>query len=269
MVIAQISDTHIREEGQLAYRHVETAGFLARCVQQLRSMSPRPDFVLATGDLVDAGRREEYRHLRRLLAPLPMPVYLVPGNHDDRDAMVAEFPDHAYLRRDGTFLQYVIEGDPMRLVVLDTLVPGRGEGRLCADRLAWLDARLRERPDRPTTIVMHHPPFVTGIEHMDRLGLLEGGEGLGEIVERYANVERIVCGHLHRPIQVRWHGTVAMTAPSTAHQVALDLAAGDPACYVMEPPACLLHVWRDGVGLISHTVYIGEFPRYRFREPAG
>lgn len=268
MLIAQISDTHIREEGQLAYRHVETAGFLARCVEQLRSMTPRPDFVLATGDLVDAGRREEYRHLRRLLTPLPMPVYLVPGNHDDRDALRSEFADHAYLPRDGEFLQYVVDGDPVRLVVLDTLIPGQGSGRLCDDRLAWLDARLGEAPDTPTVIVMHHPPFVTAIEHMDRLGLLEGGDRLGAIVDRYRNVERIVCGHLHRPIQARWHGTVAMTAPSTAHQVALDLGQGDPARYVMEPPACLLHLWRDGVGLVSHTVYIGDFPRYPFREAA-
>jgi len=108
MIIAQISDMHIRPHGQLAYRRVDTAWFLARCVEQLGRMAPRPDIVLATGDLVDAGHPDEYRHLRELLGPLPMPVYLIPGNHDDRDALAREFGDHAYLPREGRFLHYVL-----------------------------------------------------------------------------------------------------------------------------------------------------------------
>ncbi|HEV8436802.1 MAG TPA: phosphodiesterase [Methylomirabilota bacterium] len=266
MIIAQISDMHIRPSGQLAYRRVDTAGFLARCVEQLRTMSPPPDVVLATGDLVDAGDPAEYRQLRNLLSPLPMPVYLIPGNHDSREALVREFGDHEYLPRDGGFLQYAVEQYPVRLIALDTLIPGKGGGRLCGERLGWLAARLEETPQRPTVIFMHHAPFVTGIDHMDQLGL-EGGPGMGEIVERHHQVERVLCGHLHRPIQLRWHGTVVMTAPSTAHQVVLDLHKEAPLAFTMEPPACLIHVWREGTGLISHTSYIGEFPGpYRFSE---
>jgi len=101
MIVAQISDMHIQLPGQLAYRRVDTAWFLARAVEQLLRMTPRPDIVLATGDLVDGGRPEEYRHLRELLAPLAIPVYLIPGNHDERGALAREFGDHAYLPRDG------------------------------------------------------------------------------------------------------------------------------------------------------------------------
>ena len=259
MIIAQISDLHIRAPGQLAYRRVDTAPCLERCVAQLAHMTPRPDLVLATGDLVDVGLPEEYRHLRALLAPLPMPVYLIPGNHDRREPILAEFADHPYLPRQGTFLHYVIEGHPVRLIGLDTLVVGQGGGHMCDERLAWLAARLEEAPRRPTMIFMHHAPFHTGIEHMDRLGL-EGAEAMGGLIERHPQVERVVCGHLHRPISMRWHGTLVMTSPSTAHQVVLDLRENAPAAFSMEPPAFLLHVWSKAAGLLTHMSYIGEFP---------
>ena len=258
MSIAQITDTHIRPDGVLAYGRVDTAPYLARAVEHLLRLRPRPDVVLATGDLVDAGSADEYRRLRALLAPLPMPVYLIPGNHDARDALTHVFADHAYLPRNRPFIQYVVEEHPVRLVALDTLVPGQAGGLLCEERLDWLAARLAEAPDRPTVIFMHHPPFVTGIAHMDRYGLARAHE-FAEVVRRHPQVERVLCGHLHRPIQACVGGTLASTAPSTAHQVVLDLEEGNPLMFVMEPPACQLHVWRPGAGLVSHTSYIGDF----------
>jgi 3',5'-cyclic-AMP phosphodiesterase len=265
MIIAQISDMHVKPEGRLAYRHVDTAAYLARAVRHLLAIEPRPDLVLATGDLVDAGLPDEYARLRALLAPLTMPVYLLPGNHDDRGALVAAFPEHTYLPRDG-FLHYVVDAGPLRIVALDTLVPGRGGGLLCAERLDWLASRLHESRTRPTLIVMHHPPFPTGIAHMDRLGL-DNADAFGAVVRGHAHVEAILCGHLHRPIQTRWNGTIAMTSPSTAHQVVLDLRPGGASAFAMEPPACLLHLWRPDAGVITHTSYIGEFPGpYPFHE---
>ncbi len=96
MLFAQISDLHIKRPGRLAYRKVDTAAHLARCVDKLNRLRPRPDAVVLTGDLVDFGAREEYEHLRALLAPLRIPYYLVMGNHDGRDALREVFPDHAY-----------------------------------------------------------------------------------------------------------------------------------------------------------------------------
>jgi 3',5'-cyclic AMP phosphodiesterase CpdA len=266
MSIAQITDMHIRPEGVLAYGRVDTAPYLARAVEHLLRLRPRPDVVLATGDLVDAGSAEEYRRLRALLAPLTMPVYLIPGNHDARDTLADVFADHAYLPRGGRFMQYVVEDYPVRLVGLDTLVPGQVGGLLCEERLGWLAVRLAEAPDRPTVIFMHHPPFVTGIAHMDNYGLARAHE-FAEVVRRHSQVERVVCGHLHRPIQARVGGTLASTAPSTAHQVVLDLEDGNPLMFAMEPPACQLHVWRPGAGLVSHTSYIGDYDGpYRFSD---
>jgi 3',5'-cyclic AMP phosphodiesterase CpdA len=199
----------------------------------------------------------EYARLRELLAPLAMPVYLIPGNHDDRGHLARAFDRHRYLPRDG-FIQYVIEEWPVRLVALDTLIPGESGGRLSAEQVAWLDARLAEAPDRPTVVFMHHPPFRTGMRKMDEMGL-DGIDDLAAVIRRHPQVERLVCGHLHRSIVRRFAGTVACTGPATAHQIALDLGEAPRLATVMEPPACLLHLWLgDAEGLVSHVSLIGD-----------
>jgi Icc protein len=265
MLIAQITDFHIRVPGKLAYRRVDTAACLSRCVAQLMRLDPLPDIVLATGDLVDSGQLAEYRHVRELLAPLTMPVYLIPGNHDERSALRNEFSDHAYLPRDAAFLQYAVDAGPLRLIALDTVVPRQDGGTLCEERLAWLADRLDEARNKPAVIFMHHPPFATGIGFMDEAGL-DDVNGLARIVARHPQIERILCGHLHRSIQARFHGALASTCPSTAHQVALDLRRDAPSTFVMEPPGYQLHYWNGG-GLVTHTAAIGNFEGpYSFSE---
>jgi 3',5'-cyclic AMP phosphodiesterase CpdA len=258
MLIAQISDTHISTPGSRNDRVFRTAEHLARAVAHLNGLQPRPDLVLATGDLVERGEVDEYERLREILAPLAMPLFLIPGNHDDRRNLSNVFASHAYLPRNGDFVQYTVEDWPLRLVALDTLVPGKSGGRLCAERLAWLETRLAERPERPTFVFMHHPPFATGIASMDAMGL-DGIDALAAVIRRHLQVERIACGHLHRTIVRRFAGTVACTCPATAHQIALDLPPAQRLAAVMEPPACLLHLWMgDTEGLVTHVSLIGD-----------
>ncbi|MGO8914566.1 MAG: phosphodiesterase [Stellaceae bacterium] len=258
MLIAQISDFHIKARGKIAYRVVDTAACLAAAVAALTALDPKPDLVVATGDLTDFGRPEEYALLRELLAPLAMPVYLIPGNHDEREAMREACRGDGYLPAQG-FLHYTVEDQPLRLVALDTVVPGEPGGRLCAERLAWLDRTLAAAPARPTLIIMHHPPFATGIAHMDAMGL-DGADGFAALLARHPQVERVLCGHLHRSIQARigCHA-IASTAPSTAHQVALDLRPEGPSAFMMEPPGYQLHLWRRETGVVTHTAVIGNF----------
>src|SRR4051812_22932697 len=102
MLIAQITDLHIRRPGELAYGGaIDTAERLASAVDFLNKFRPEPDLVMATGDLVDYGRPEEYRHLRGILARLRARLYLLPGNHDSRAGLREVFADHAYLPPDG------------------------------------------------------------------------------------------------------------------------------------------------------------------------
>ncbi len=255
MLIAQITDTHIREPGLLCCDRVDTAAFLARAIEKLGSSSPTPDLVILTGDLVDHGAIAEYAHLESLLSALEVPYYLVMGNHDCRDSLRAVFRDRACLST-GAFIQYAVEDFPVRLVVLDTHVPGQSGGSLCAERLAWLDQCLSEQPDRPTVLAMHHPPFPSGNAHWDRFGL-EGRDQLAAVVSKRRNIEAILCGHLHRPTQTRFAGTLAMTCPSTAHQLHFGLGES-PFGFDLEPPALQLHLW-NGHGMVTHTVLIERY----------
>ena len=257
MLLCQLSDPHVTAEDRLAYGVVDTGPMLVRCVEQILRATPRVDAVLITGDLVDLGTAEEYARLRSILQRLPMPVYLLPGNHDDRAAMRAAFRDHPWLASDDQFIQYVIEDWPVRIVVLDSTVPRQGGGLLCAARLDWLNRTLEEQSNRPTIVALHHPPFQTGIAYMDRIGLA-GREALEQVIRKHPQVERVVSGHLHRAIEVRFGGTVASTCPSTAHQVTLDLQPEGAGCFSFEPPGYQLHWWNGG-RVVSHTQSIGDF----------
>ncbi|MBM3489324.1 MAG: phosphodiesterase [Alphaproteobacteria bacterium] len=268
MLIAQITDMHVRPYAKPCYGRVETNAHLRQAVRALGELRPAPDLVLATGDLVDRGSIEEYEILRDLLSPLTMPVYLIPGNHDDRANLRAVFAD-AYLRQDDRFLHYVVDRHPVRLIGLDTLVPGSPDGELCADRLRWLSHRLAERPDQPTVLFMHHPPFASGLGHMDRFACV-GSEPLAALVRAYPRIERVLCGHQHRSVQMRWAGTLASIAPSTAHQMTFDTAPDAPLAFVMEPPGFHLHLWREDTGVVTHQLYVGPHAGpYPIRPAAG
>jgi len=261
-LLLQLSDTHIREPGRLAYGRIDTAPYLAEAVASIARLPQTPDAVVITGDLTDFGRAAEYDHLRALLAPLSMPVYLLPGNHDSREQMRASFPDHPYLDNGGNedFIQYSVPVGGLQLIALDTVVPGASEGCLCQKRLDWLEAELNRHTTCPVVIALHHPPFRTLIGHMDDIGLREGAEALEAIVARHPNVERVICGHLHRAIQVRFGGTIAATVPSPAHQVRLDLAPDAASAWMLEPPGFALHALPAGGRLVSHTVASGLYP---------
>lgn len=258
-LLLQLSDLHIREPGRLAYGRINTAPYLTQAVQTIQRLPQSPTALVLTGDLTDFGRAEEYEHLRRLLEPLgDLPIYLLPGNHDERQQLRASFPDHPYLGTDG-FVQYSVPVGDLTVIALDTVVPGASEGSLCAQRLDWLARELETHRARPVVIAMHHPPFRTLIGHMDDIGLLDGAPELEALVQRYPNVQRIVCGHLHRSIQVGFGGTVAMTAPSPAHQVCLDLAPDAASAWTLEPPGFALHALPAGGRLVSHLVASGRY----------
>ncbi|WP_460504716.1 phosphodiesterase [Hydrogenophaga soli] len=257
-LLLQLSDPHIREPGRLAYGRIETAPYLRQAVSSMARLPQQPDAVVITGDLTDFGRAAEYAHLRALLAPISVPVYLLPGNHDERDQLRHSFPDHAYLGASG-FVQYSVSIGRLQLIALDTVDPGASAGRLCAERLDWLHDQLGKHADRPVVVAMHHPPFETLIGHMDDIGLLEGAAELESLVSKFPNVERIICGHLHRAIQVRFGGTVAATAPSTAHQVCLDVAPDAASRWVLEPPGYCLHALPPKGRLVTHNAASGTF----------
>jgi Icc protein len=263
MLLCQITDPHIVKRGTLAYGRIDTPAMLQRCVDKILRLPRRPDALIATGDLTDNGDPEEYALLAEVLAPLPMPVYLAVGNHDDRSALRAAFPRHRHLDGEDGFVQYVVDDLPVRLVVLDTMVPGQPGGELCERRLQWLDRTLRAS-DRPTIVAQHHPPFATGLTLMDDMGLARPQDEAA-VLSRHPHVQIVVSGHDHRAVVTRFAGTIASVCPSTCHQLWLNLLPDADIRFAFEPPAFQLHLW-NGASLVTHTVVVEDYPTWGSRD---
>jgi 3',5'-cyclic-AMP phosphodiesterase len=248
ILLAQISDLHIGA----GVGEPDPARRAERVVAALADLDPAPDAVVVTGDLAQLGEPGEYARVRELVALLDIPLHALPGNHDVRAALreallgdVATGP--------GDYLQYETRVGRLRLLVCDTIIPGEDGGRLCADRLAWLDAALAADREAPTVVAMHHPPLTTGIEAMDQIGLDPGSRTeLAAILGRAPNVMRVVAGHVHRPMYSTCGGRAVFSCPSTDVAIRLDLRGGAPLGVVDEPPAYALHLVTDGT-LVTHV----------------
>ena len=259
MLIAQFSDLHLRPVGQLYKGRADSNAMFAAALRQLDQLDVAPDLVLLSGDLVDEGSAAEYATVRHLLQTVRPPVVAIPGNHDDPAGFRACFAGNPHVAPHGPLHVVADEYGPVRIIGLDVTVSGHHHGDMDDAACAWLDARLREEPQRPTIIMLHQPPFDSGIPYID-VYKCRRGERLAAIVSRHPQVERILCGHIHRAMLLRFGGTLLQTAPSTTTAIALRLAPdAEPASFI-EPPAFLLHHWRPGTGLVSHTVPIGAFP---------
>jgi 3',5'-cyclic-AMP phosphodiesterase len=260
VLIAQISDLHIKSPGSLAYGKVDTAHALERCVAALNEFRPRPDLVVISGDLADTPTEAEYEHLKRLLAPLELPFAGIPGNHDSRGMMRAAFPRASYAASTGP-LNQKLEAGPLDLLLLDSSVCAKPHGELEASTLQWLAAELASSAERPALLFLHHPPFQAGIWHMDRQNLLNAGD-LAVVVRRHPRVKLIAAGHVHRATLAMFAGVPSTICPAPNHAVDLDLAQLREPSFKVEPPAFHLHSWFPGDGfghLVTHQVPIGSF----------
>ena len=257
-LIAQISDLHIKQPGALAYNKVDTAAALTRCIAELNRFAPRPDLVVISGDLADTPTPDEYEHLKRLLAPLQIPFVAIPGNHDDRALMRAALPQ-PYAPSSGA-LNLVRTLGELDVLLVDSTTPGRNYGTLDAETLAWLEATLASS-DRPALLFLHHPPFVTGITHMD-VQNLRNADALAALLAGHKRTRLIAAGHVHRATLTNFAGIAATICPAPNHAVALDLDAHWPPSFNVEPPAFHLHAWFPGDefgSVVTHSVPIGDF----------
>jgi 3',5'-cyclic-AMP phosphodiesterase len=243
-LLVQLSDPHIGA----AWVAGDPLAGLAAAVEAVRTIRPNPDAILISGDLADSAADTEYEAIRKLLAPLGVPVFVLAGNHDDRAALRRQFE----LSGAGDEpIHYAADLGPMRLLVLDSKAPGSAGGQLGSEQLDWLDAELRAQPDAPTVIALHHPPFETGLPALDVIGLSSvGTAAFTLVVSGHRNVERIVAGHVHRPIVSQVGGIPALTAPSTCAQALLDFST-EELVMSRQPVGFAVHVLVDGE-LVSH-----------------
>lgn len=258
MILAQITDPHIKAGGKLAYGKVDTVAYLKAAIDHINNVRPAVDAVLVTGDLTDMGTPAEFETLRPLLDALTMPWYPIPGNHDARENFRAAFEDLPAIKSCGSFIQYVVEDFPLRLIGLDTVVNEQPHGFLCAERLDWLEKTLLEDPDKPTLLFLHHPPFKTGITHMD-VQNLTNGEDLFALLKNHLQVKHIACGHVHRAIETTINGIGVSIAPNAAHAVTLDLAPDAPSTWTLDPAGLRIFHIDAACHIASHVSYVGQF----------
>ena len=237
-LLAQISDPHLRSDADAAAADAA----LARAVQAVLDLPNAVDAVIVTGDLADGGAPDEYARVQEALAALgDVPVRVLAGNHDEGPAFTAAFGPAAWDLHVGG----------LRVIGCDTTIAGHPEGTLDVD---WLAARLREDPDTPTIVAMHHPPVATGLLALDAIGLPHDvRERLADLLRGTPNVRRVIAGHVHRTAFDTLGGCGVVTCAATFAQSRLDIGATEFAVTFDEPPALVLHVLLDSGELVSHA----------------
>jgi Icc protein len=257
ILIAQITDTHVVDPDGDDELWVDNNGRLAEALDSVAAERPPVDALLATGDLTNDGGSAEYDTLVSMLAGVSVPLLVLAGNHDDRAAIRERFEHLPWV--DAEHASWVTTIAHVRVVGLDSSMPGREGAVFDDDRGAWLRSVLSEEVDGPTILATHHPPFETGIAWMDRAGF-EGVERLAAVLTDHP-VERVVCGHLHRPITASISGIPVQVAPPTVQSVLLDLAPSSSPAIIRDPAGYLVHRV-DGGEIVSHTRFIatGESP---------
>lgn len=265
MRIAQITDAHILEKGKHWFSEpaTATADRLGRAVDFLNRLQPALDVVLFTGDLSEDGCDASYEHLLELLQPLKIPLFVIPGNHDRREALRSAFQKADYLPKRG-YLHYVIDLYPVRLIGLDTVIEGEGGGRLCPQRLHWLEETLRQDSKKPTFLFMHHPPGLirTGTKLFDR-ALCDVPLDWGQWLQLHPQILGIFSGHYHSLCVSHFAEKTCWIAPSLSPSQCIHNPREDEeiAALDLTPPAVTLHEWFGGKTWASHVYFLADEPR--------
>lgn len=250
--ILQISDTHIVPQGTLVSGRLDTSDALKRLVKRIgkiRDQIGPIDALLVSGDLTDDGRAESYTRFKSLIAPLDLPTYVIPGNHDARNTMRRAF---AKVLPASETLNWAYNIGEIHLIGLDTLVEGKGLGTLSSASLKFLQDALSLANGAPVLLALHHPPFSSGIDFMDNISLTNSA-ALCDLVAGYAGTLRVVCGHIHSMFVTDFAGKIAISAPSPCSVFAYDRRADAPIGFMIQQDGCLLHRWDGGF----QTIRIG------------
>ncbi|GAA4224328.1 3',5'-cyclic AMP phosphodiesterase CpdA [Streptosporangium album] len=234
LTLAHVSDIHI--DG--SPRSIERTRAVMRHLESL----PGPlDAVIVTGDIADHGSVEEYETARELLASR-YPTVVCPGNHDARPAFRKVLLDQD---GDGPVNQ-VLRLDGLTVALCDSSIPGRPEGILEDETIAWLETVLAESAGTPVIVGMHHPAVALGIPYVDTIGL-RSPERLEEVLRRHPQVVAVLAGHAHTPASTTFAGLPLVVAPGVISTALLpqEFASPDPRDFEL-PPQIAVHHFEDG-----------------------
>ena len=216
--LIHVSDTHILPNPDDRLQGVDTFEALTQVFDYLRSTGVRPDALVVSGDLANHGQLDSYRRLRPVLeecaSSMHADLVVAMGNHDARSAfregILHEPPSD-------TPIEYVRWIGGLRLIVLDSSVPGAAYGEVRADQLVWLRAELATPAPEGSVIVVHHPP-VPDSTPLAGLLSLHGASDLEDAI-RGTDVLGVLAGHAHHAIATAFAGVLCYAAPATAYTV--------------------------------------------------
>lgn len=257
MLIAHISDFHIFAKApETSIVRADAADAARKVVADIVAFTPKIEAIMFTGDLTDGGSADDYALLADILAPIDVPIFVVPGNHDKRDGLRTMFSEKLPFEP-GPFLNYEVQFKDIRILALDTLLDGHVQGALDPTQLAWLERKLTTTTKALTLILMHHPAFPSAIAPLDHMALQNGRDAFAQLMTDYRGPLRILSGHIHRPFQTLWNGVFCAVSggPAFQHALALDPAASEPTT-VSEPYAYFIHRLSDEKTVSIHTRYV-------------
>ncbi|HEY8588359.1 MAG TPA: phosphodiesterase [Naasia sp.] len=217
-VVAHLSDTHLLAGGAPLHGVVDTVGNLRRALDRLEATGFTIDAIVHTGDIADLGELDAYERVRELIEPaaarLGCPVVWVAGNHDVRGPLRAGLLGQPATEEP---LDSVAVVNGLRIVALDTSVPGAGHGLLEAGQLEWLAGVLATPAPHGTLLALHHPPAPTPVRELEAFQL-RNPEALAEVVAG-TDVRALLSGHFHYPVQTLLAGVPLSVGPATSYTV--------------------------------------------------
>jgi 3',5'-cyclic-AMP phosphodiesterase len=251
MIIAQISDTHVELDTPDAVRRI---GDFARTIADINGLDPAPDVIVHTGDIVHNGRADEYAAAIAVLAKARAPVYVLPGNKDDRANLRAAFCAQSYLASGSDFIDYAVEDFPVRLIALDTLSPGQGRGDFRREQADHLVELLATDSPKPIAVFTHHPPFEVTVGP-DRFHF-EAAESMARLRDGLMRCEQIAgvfSGHVHRAAA----GEIGRIPASVVPCIATTLRKGDYPASMKTRPVYHLHRFDPAWGFVTDSRVVG------------
>jgi len=250
MLIIQISDTHISQPDPCVPHTLERIKVLKSFIEHVSKMDEVPDLILHTGDVSQNGKPEEYEIVKSIMKDMGIPVFFALGNRDIDVNLIESLKGLGGATLADGFLIYSIDDFPVRLIAMDTQKRNSRIGTTCSVRLSILDKLLKEQPNTPTAIFMHHPAFqVPTSDYPFQFSDTVAANSFLRMVESHKQIVQLFCGHMHRQFSVQLRTCNASITPSLSS----DNRLGDYEQELTERPLFQMHRWKsDELRFESH-----------------
>ncbi len=260
MKFIHISDTHLIGDEYHSLYGIDPEFRLKKAFQSIGKWHKDAKFIAITGDLSNDGSKSSYSRLQEIVKNSSIPVYPILGNHDIRDNFREFFPH--YVGND--FIQYFKKIEDKIFLFLDSAVENNQYGKLCEERLAWLENQLKIHEEESVYIFMHHHPISCGLYEMDNVGNFKTQDAFWDLLKKYNNIKHISFGHIHRIMHSCKNGISLHSTRGTAFQVALRTDCKEEYLTNEENPTyAIVNINKDGYTRVHHHEFMNEDRIYR------